>query len=295
MTPRAKRRANQVAAPLTLTVAAVQMSSGTDKSGNIAAALEMVHAAADRGATYVQVPEYFSFLSPPQALPAAAETVPGPTTTTMAEAARSRSITVHLGSLIERADDPDKVFNTSVLIDPTGRIAATYRKTHLFDVDIPGAVAYHESDVIVPGEQLAVVDVGRVRVGLSICFDLRFPELYRALAGAGAQVLAVPAAFNATTGRAHWEVLTRSRAIENHAFVVAAAQVGTTTEGIRTWGHSMIVDPWGEVMAESTTTGPDILVATLEIDQVARRRAQISVFDFRRPGLYGAPVHLAGA
>lgn len=269
------------------------MTSGTDKAANLATAIELVHAAADRGARYVQVPEYFNFLSPPRTMPDAAESIPGPTTEAMAEIASSRSISVHLGSLIERAEEPDKVFNTSVLIDPEGRIAATYRKTHLFDVDIPGVIAYHESDVIVPGERLAVVDVGRVRFGLSICFDLRFPELYRALAGAGAQVLAVPAAFNVTTGRAHWAVLVRSRAIENHAFVIAAAQVGTTAEGIATWGHSMIVDPWGVVMAESSKSGPDVLVATLEIDQVATRRAQISVFDFRRPDLYGAPVHVA--
>ena len=293
MALRRKRRSDEVSARVTLTVAVVQMTSGTDKVANVASAVELVHDAADRGATYVQLPEYFNFLSPPRAMPAAAETIPGPTTEQLAQVARSRSIHVHLGSLIERAHEPEKVFNTSVLLDPEGRIAATYRKTHLFDVDIPGAIAYHESDVIVPGERLSVVDVERVRLGLSICFDLRFPELYRALAGAGAQVLAVPSAFNATTGRAHWEVLVRSRAIENHAFVLAAAQVGSTSEGITTWGHSMIVDPWGVVLAESVKAGPDVLVATLEIDQVAKRRAQISVFDFRRPGLYGAPVHIA--
>lgn len=280
--------------PWTLTVAAVQMSSGSDKEQNIAAAIELVHEAADRGATYVQLPEYFNFLAPPPALPGAGESIPGPTTSRMADVAMARSITLHLGSLIEHSHDPDKVFNTGVLIDPAGRIAATYRKTHLFDVDIPGAVAYRESDVIVPGEHLAVASVGDVRLGMSICFDLRFPELYRALAGAGAQVFAVPAAFNVSTGRAHWGVLVRSRAIENHAFVVAAAQVGTTAEGIATYGHSMIVDPWGEVLAESKRHGPDVLVATLEIDQVARRRSQIAVIDFRRPDLYGAPVLLPG-
>ena len=287
-------KADRMTAPTTLTVAAVQMSSGADKELNITAAIELVHLAADRGASYVQLPEYFNFLAPPRAMPAAGEPIPGPTTSRMADVALARSITLHLGSLIERSDEPDKVFNTSVLIDPRGRISATYRKTHLFDVDIPGAVAYRESDVIVPGERLAVATVGEVHLGMSICFDLRFPELYRALAGAGAQVLAVPAAFNATTGRAHWEVLVRSRAIENHAYVVAAAQVGTTTEGIATFGHSMIVDPWGVVLAEATRNQPEVLVATLEIDQVARRRSQIAVFDFRRPELYGSPVHLLG-
>jgi deaminated glutathione amidase len=163
---------------------------------------------------------------------------------------------------------------------------ATYRKIHLFDVNVPGAIVHRESDIIVPGEEIVVARCEEFDLGLSICFDLRFPELYRKLALAGADVLAIPAAFNAITGRDHWDLLVRSRAIENHAFVVAAAQVGTTTEGIATYGHSLIVDPWGEVLAEATSDGPEVVDATLDVGEVARRRAQIAVMDFRRPDVY---------
>jgi predicted amidohydrolase len=137
-----------------------------------------------------------------------------------------------------------------------------------------------------------MVRIATLQLGLSICFDLRFPEMYRELAHSGAEVLAIPSAFNAVTGKAHWEILLRSRAIENHAFVVAAAQVGTTNEGIATYGHSMIVDPWGEILAESTSTGPDVITATLDLDEVAKRRGQIAVLNFRRPDLYAQGVHV---
>lgn len=272
-------------------VAAVQMSSGANKDENVAAAVALVRVAAERGATYIQLPEYFNYLGPARGYLDAAESVPGPTTSTMSELAVSLGVNIHLGSLVEQSPVSGKVFNTSVLIDPTGRIAATYRKVHLFDVDVPGALTHKESEVIVAGHELALVTVDGVRLGMSICFDLRFPEMYRALSVAGAQVLCVPAAFNASTGRAHWETLVRSRAIENHAFVVAAAQSGTTAEGIATFGHSMIVDPWGEVIAESALSSPDVLVANLDLDQVSERRAQIAVLDLRRPDVYGFTVH----
>lgn len=275
----------------TLSVAAVQMSSGANKDENIAAAVALVRVAAQRGATYIQLPEYFNFLGPARGYLDAAESIPGPTTSTMSELAVSLGVSIHLGSLVEQSLVSGKVFNTSVLIDPTGRIAATYRKVHLFDVDVPGALTHKESEVIVAGEELALVVVDGVRLGMSICFDLRFPELYRELSIAGAQVLCVPAAFNASTGRAHWETLIRSRAIENHAFVVAAAQSGTTAEGIATFGHSMIVDPWGEVIAESALNAPEVLVANLDLDQVSKRRAQIAVLELRRPNVYGSTVH----
>ncbi len=273
-----------------LRVAAIQLSSGSNKDSNVASAIELVRLAAKRGATYIQLPEYFNYLGPARGYLEAAETVPGPTTRTMGELARSLQVSVHLGSLVERSPTGSKVFNTSVLIDRAGDVVATYRKAHLFDVDVPGAISHKESDVIIAGDELVLATLDGVRLGLSICFDLRFPEMYRALSGAGAQVLCVPAAFNASTGLAHWEVLIRARAIENHAFVVAAAQVGTTAEGIATFGHSMIVDPWGEVLEVSTSDSPDVLVADLDIGQVSRRRAQIAVMDFRRPDLYGAAV-----
>ncbi len=269
-----------------LNVAAVQLSSGSDIARNVEAAIELVHEAADRGAQYVQVPEYFNFLGPFSGFADAAEPVPGDTTRRMAEVATARHVTLHLGSLLERSPIEGKFYNTSVVIGPNGAITATYRKVHLFDVNVPGAIVHRESEIIAPGEEIVVARLDGFALGLSVCFDVRFPELYRKLALAGADVIAIPAAFNAVTGLAHWDLLVRSRAIENHAFVVAAAQSGTTAEGIATYGHSLIVDPWGEVLAQATSDGPEVVTATLDLEEVARRRSQISVMDFRRPDVY---------
>lgn len=273
-------------------VAAVQLSSGVDEAHNVNEAIALVNEAADRGASYVQVPEYFNYLGPSKGFAAVAETVPGPTTAKMAEVASSRGVTLHLGSLLETSTQPGRFFNTSVVINATGDIVATYRKIHLFDIDVPGAHVQRESDVITAGHELIVAKVDNVALGLSICFDLRFPEMYRELAHSGAEVLAIPSAFNALTGKAHWEVLVHSRAIENHAFVVAAAQVGTTAEGITTYGHSLIVGPWGETLAESTSSGPEVITAELNLDDVTERRRQIAVMGFRRPDIYAASVQV---
>lgn len=278
-----------------LKVAAVQLNSGSDVANNIESAMSLVNHAADEGAQYVQLPEYFNFLGRFSDFESAAESVPGPTTSRFAELAKSRSLTLHLGSLVEASPQEGKFFNTSVVIDSNGDVAATYRKIHLFDVDVPGAVTQRESATIVPGEDIVVTRFGEASLGLSICFDVRFPELYRLLTLAGANVLAIPAAFNAVTGRAHWDLLVRSRAIENHAFVVAATQAGTTAEGIATYGHSLIVDPWGEVLAESITDQPEVIVATLDLGEVERRRGQIAVLDLRRPDLYERSVRISDA
>jgi predicted amidohydrolase len=276
----------------TIMAAAVQLSSGVDATQNVADAISLVNEAADRGATYIQLPEYFNYLGPSKGFAHIAESIPGPTTKRMADVALARKVTLHLGSLLEASPTTGKFYNTSVVINAAGHIVATYRKIHLFDIDVPGANVQRESDAIAPGQELVLINVAHVQLGLSICFDLRFPELYRELARSGADVLAVPAAFNAITGQAHWEILIRSRAIENHAFVVAAAQVGTTNEGIATFGHSMIVDPWGEILVESTSGGPDIITAVLDLDEVTKRRQQIAVLDFRRPDLYSEAVHI---
>jgi len=273
--------------PIPTTLAAVQMTSGTDVATNVATALELVGDAVDRGATYVQVPEYVTYYGPAHGFADAAESVPGPSTRRFAGMARQRGVTVHVGSLLERTSEPGRYHNTSVLIDAAGEIVATYRKAHLFDIDVPGEVAHRESDAIVAGDDVVVADLGDVRLGLSICFDVRFPELYRHLALHGATVLAIPAAFAAATGRVHWEILVRARAIENHAFVVAAAQVGSTSGGLASWGHSMIVGPWGEILAEGGGDGNDVLVANVDLAEVARRRAQLAVLALRRPDLYG--------
>ena len=175
------------------------------------------------------------------------------------------------------------------MLGPDGEVRGTYRKAHLFDVEVPGEVSYRESGLIVAGDEVVVARLGDIELGLSVCFDLRFPELYRRLAGEGATVLAVPSAFAAATGRVHWEVLVRARAIENHAFVVAAAQSNTVGDAPATWGHSMIVGPWGEVLAESLVEGPDVVTASVDLDDVDARRAQINVLGLRRRDLYDAP------
>jgi predicted amidohydrolase len=267
-------------------VAAVQLTSGSDPEENVEAAIALVERAATSGAKYVQLPEYFNYLGPSSGFAAAAESIPGPTTARLARVARSHGIVLHIGSMLETSSSAQKFFNTSVVIDGAGEIVATYQKAHLFDIDVPGEVAHRESDSISPGVQLVVAEVAGLRLGLSICFDVRFPEMYRQLALHGATVLAIPAAFNLATGRVHWDVLVRARAIENHAYVIAAAQVGTTAEGVSTYGHSMIVGPWGEVLVESFEAGQDVLIATIDVGEVARRRSQIAVLELRRPEFY---------
>jgi predicted amidohydrolase len=270
----------------TITVAAVQLSSDTDVQSNVETALGLVHEAADQGATYIQLPEYFNYLGPAKDQGSVAESIPGPTIEKVIAVAKARHVVIHVGSLLEKSPDKTKSFNTSVLIDADGTILATYRKIHLFDIDVPGARTQLESKAIVAGQSMVVASLTDFQLGMTICFDLRFPELYRMLALGGATVLAVPAAFNATTGGAHWEVLVRARAIENHAFVIAAAQVGITAEGIATYGHSMIVGPWGDVLAESKKDGPDVIVTTIDLDEVTLRRSQIDVLELRRPEIY---------
>jgi predicted amidohydrolase len=273
-------------------VAAIQMTSGSDVAANEQAIFRLVEVASDLGATYVQVPEYCTYWGPRSGYDAAAKTLDDGFVRQVGLMAKGRGITVHLGSMLEPASE-GRVFNTSVVIGPHGDVTAIYRKIHLFDAKPPGGVTYFESEFISPGSQMRVVDVGEMRLGLSICFDVRFAELYRALVLAGANVVAIPAAFSAQTGPAHWEVMVRARAIENHAFVVAATQVGTTAEGLATHGHSMIVGPWGEVIVESALDTEDVLIADLDLTEVNQRRGQIEVLKLRRPDVYGGDVQVS--
>ena len=273
-----------------LRAAALQMSSSTDVGANVESALALVRRALEAGATYVQTPEYFNYLGSPAGLAAVAEPVPGATTELFGALAREAGATIHLGSMAERASS-GKFHNTSVVIGPDGRVRATYRKIHLFDVAVSGAVTSRESDAVVAGEEMVLASVDGATVGLSVCFDVRFGDLYRRLAHAGAQVLAVPAAFAAATGRAHWHVLVRARAIENHAFVVAAAQAGSGGP-FETYGHSLIVNPWGEVLAEGPGEGEALLVADLDLAEVTRWREEIAVLALARPDVYATDVVL---
>ncbi len=275
---------------MALRVAALQMASGTDVEANVTSALALVRRALDAGATYVQTPEYFNYLGSPAGLAGVAESVPGPTTELFGALAKEAGATIHLGSLAERAAT-GKFHNTSVVIGPDGDVWATYRKVHLFDVAVTGEVASRESDAVEAGAEMVLARLPEAAVGLSVCFDVRFPDLYRRLALAGANVLAIPAAFAAATGKVHWHVLVRARAIENHAFVVAAAQASTGGP-FPTYGHSLIVSPWGEVLAEGPGEGEALLVADLDLAQVPRRRSQIDVLSLARPDVYASDVRV---
>lgn len=267
-------------------VAALQMRSGTDVEKNLLAATELVHVAADQGATYIQLPEYFNYYGPAKHFADVAEEIPGVTSRAMGEVARERHVTLHLGSMLQDSRSAERSANTSVLLGDDGAIIALYQKTHLFDIDVPGEVSYRESAAIAAGSRLVVAELDGFTLGLSICFDVRFAELYRQLALRGATVFAVPSAFSAVTGPAHWEVLLRARAIENHAFVIAATQAGTTEEGLATYGHAMIIDPWGSVLAQSSGDEQEVVLCDIDLSQVARRRREIDVFALRRPELY---------
>jgi predicted amidohydrolase len=265
-----------------LLAAVVQMTSTDDADKNLGKAQELVEAAAARGAKFVALPENFAFLRTDGAPVPAAQGLEGPWVRRMAEIARRLEITLLMGSFPEKREGETRVHNTSVLLSPKGETLAVYRKIHLFDIDLPGLEHLKESRSVAPGEEVVLGAAPFGPVGLSICYDLRFPELYRALTARGARVLAVPSAFTERTGKAHWEVLLRARAIENLAFVVAPAQVGTHSPGHSSHGHAMIVDPWGTILAQ-VGDGEGVALAELDFDLQDRLRKQLPALSHVRP------------
>jgi predicted amidohydrolase len=277
-------------------VAAIQTTAGGDRAANLGAAEALVEEAAAAGAGLVVLPEYFSLSGTPEVLRAQAEPLHGPTVTWASSLAARLSIHLVAGSFPERARGADdRLSNTSCLIGPDGSLLAAYRKIHLFDVALRG-IAFRESDTIAPGDEVCVVPLFTggadetttgVVVGLTLCYDVRFPELYRMLALAGATVVTVPAAFTDTTGPAHWELLLRARAVEDQVFVIGAGQVGELPPGMpHCHGHSMVVDPWGVVLAERSDPGPGVVVADLDFAGLDDVRARLPVLANRRPGAY---------
>ncbi len=267
-----------------LRVALVQTDAGLDPEANVARAAELADEAAAGGARFVLLPEYLQYRGPDDGFRASARPIPGPFTQPFAEVARRRDAWILVGSLAETSDDPARPHNTSVLIGPDGEIAATYRKIHLFDIAVDAGPVDTESARVSPGDRPVVAEVDGATVGLSICYDVRFPELYRALALAGAEVLTVPANFTERTGRDHWEVLLRARAIENGAYVLAPSQINGPP-GQPAYGRSMVIDPWGTVVAQAPDTVA-IVHATLDLDRVAAVRRQIPALANRRPAAY---------
>ena len=262
-----------------LRVALVQLAADQDVAANLERASALVERAGETHPDVIALPELFLFRGPASGFRDSATDVPGPVTERFAELARSLDTWLLLGSLAELSADTNRPYNTSVLLDPAGQINARYRKRHLFDVSIDGGPSDRESARTTPGSETVVAllggaaDEADLRLGMTVCYDLRFPELYRELTLAGASVFAVPANFTEATGRDHWEVLLRARAIENGAFVIAPAQCGTGG-GVPTHGRTMIVDPWGIVIAQAPD-GPGVVVADLELDRVAAARRQI--------------------
>jgi len=263
--------------------AVVQMTSTADVERNLASAESLVRRAASLGARFVSLPENFAFLRSEGEPVVEAQALDGTWVRRMSGLARELGITLLLGSLPEKvaANDHHRVHNTSVLLGPDGATIAVYRKIHLFDIELPGMEHLKESRAVRPGEDAVVARAPFGLLGLTICYDVRFPELYRALVRAGARVLAVPSAFTERTGKDHWEVLLRARAVENLAYVVAAAQVGHHGRGRSSHGHAMIVDPWGAVMAQ-VPDGEGVALAELDFARQDRLRRELPALDHTR-------------
>ena len=268
--------------------AAIQLNSTPDRDRNVAVAENLVRRAAAAGAELVVLPEKWPALGTPEQIASAAEPLDGPTSTWAAGLARELSIDLVAGSFVERVPGDERDRNTSLHLGPDGGVRAVYRKLHMFDVEVDGTV-YRESEREAPGEHVVVSEsAAGVGIGMAVCYDLRFPELFRLLAVRGARILVLPSAFTVATTREHWEVLLRARAIEEQCFVIAANQVGEHVPGLRSGGRSMIVDPWGIVLAQA----PDaecFVIADLDLGRQEDIRRRLPSLANRRPAVYGWP------
>jgi predicted amidohydrolase len=267
-----------------LRVAAVQLSSQDDLDTNLAACQAQIERAGSLGAKLVLLPENFAYFGGEEGRRGIAERIgdtSAPIQAALSRAARAHGITVVAGGMPEASDDPTRTYNTCVVVAPSGEVVASYRKIHLFDVDLPDGTRLRESNSTVPGSAPVVTSVGGFEVGLSVCYDVRFPELYRRLVDAGASILLVPAAFTLLTGKDHWHALLRARAIESQCWVVAAGQWGKHPQGKTTYGHSMVVDPWGTIVAEASDR-VGVVVADVDRALVDRIRATLPSLRHRR-------------
>ncbi|MGH7927058.1 MAG: carbon-nitrogen hydrolase family protein [Candidatus Binatia bacterium] len=261
--------------------AAIQMSASDDKAANVAEAERWIREASRRGARLVALPEVFVWRGEKPKERESAETLAGATAAQMAGLARELGIYLLAGSILEEITGSRKAYNTSMLFAPSGELLASYRKIHLFDVDLANGVSLRESSTREYGASVVVAKTDLGAMGLTICYDLRFPELYRRLAAKGADLIFVPSAFTAFTGQAHWEPLLRARAIENQTYVIAPDQFGTSPKSFETHGHSMIVDPWGKVIAE-LPDGPGVITAEIDLDYLAKVRSELPALKHRR-------------
>jgi deaminated glutathione amidase len=277
--------------PDRIRVACVQMTSRADKAANLETAQRLVAQAASTGADVVVLPEKWNAIGDAAVYHATAEPLDGgPSVAAMSDWARQHGITLVGGSIAERREGRDKLSNTSVVFDPEGQVVAVYRKIHLFDVEV-GGVVYRESEAEEPGDEPVVAEAEDWRIGLTVCYDIRFPELYRILALQGAELVTVPAHFTTPTGKDHWHVLMRARAIENQLYVVAAAQIGETLPGKPAYGRSLIADPWGIVIAQA----PDeetVISAELDRAHLQSIRAKLPSLANRQADAYRWPTRV---
>jgi predicted amidohydrolase len=261
-----------------------QMNTQDDKARNLEMAETAIDQLAAQGADLVVLPEMFNFLGLDEDKIINAEPIPGPSIDRLQQKAKEKKIFLHCGSILEK--EGDRIFNATVVFNREGKRVAFYRKIHLFDVEIPGGIVYKESAVVTPGREIVTFDCEGVTVGLSICYDLRFPELYRSLVDRGALLILIPAAFTLMTGKDHWEPLIRARAIENVCYVAACGQWGSHPVGNQCYGHSMVVNPWGTVLAQARD-GVTTVFAELDFDYLHEVRAKLPALQHRRRDIFG--------
>jgi deaminated glutathione amidase len=264
--------------------AVIQFCSNEDKDRNLKLVSQFIDTAVGNGADVVVLPEMFNCCGHTEIMIKNAEKIPGHTINTMSDKARQHGIYIVCGSIFEKAGD-NRAYNTSVLVGRNGKILAKYSKIHLFDIDIQDKIRYKESELVIAGDKIVTVNMGSFDAGLGICYDLRFCELFRNLALKGAKVIFIPSAFTQTTGEYHWEPLIKARAIENQVFVVAANQTGTSPNNITCYGKSMIVDPWGRVLAKAKDN-ENVITAEIDLDLLNKVRTEIPLFEHRRTDLY---------
>lgn len=270
--------------PNILTLGVVQMLVESTRDENLTRAAAMVRQAASHNADLVILPEVFNSPYDSRLFPRYAEFYPGPTSEFLSNLAAETGVVLVGGSIPER-DDQGHIYNTSLVFNEKGRLIGRHRKIHLFDIDIPSQISFRESDTMQAGEDLTLVEHERLCFGLLICYDIRFPELARLAALRGARMLIVPAAFNCTTGPLHWELLMRSRALDNQVYLAAASPARNTQASYQAWGHSMLIDPWGRILAEADEH-EQLLMASVDLDQIEEARSQIPVLKQRRTDLY---------
>lgn len=267
-----------------LRVSCVQVNAGPDVEANLEQCRRGIHRSCRGGAVLICLPEVFHYRGAAKAYARVAVRRNDSLIREFCELARKEKVALLLGSVIERSRRASFFYNTSILISPAGKIAGYYRKLHLFDVRLKGGPSVSESRIFLPGREIVTADIFGIRTGFSICYDLRFPEQFRMLALNGARLIFCPSNFTDKTGRAHWEVLLRARAIENQVFVLAPAQAGADpSSGILSHGHSLVIDPWGKILAEASPSGADVIIADLDLKDQTRLRRSFPVLTGCRP------------